>query len=427
MYHRGGDRGWQHGHHQMDVPPSRGHRSRPYRGGYHDHRDHDRYESYHNNACHDRNYNDNQYVDYEERAYSEYERKQSYNEYREHREPVYNRGVRHDGGYHKETYYHDSYQRGHGEPVRYRGSVPEAPHKKYPHKSVKLYKKENDFQMKTTPQQPIEKVNHNPGPIIVTLTPGITEDTSEDKSSKAESPEQNDKPSQNCEKPSKDTTKLESIKKDDFEADSVELLSSPSNQIHETLPASNIETELTECKDSLQTEQSVQEEKQQVSVNLGKRALSEEKDFDFNVDQRKGESFAEKRLCSSHDRDDHFLEKTVQIPLLGDLGDMPSETLETMVPASISDHENTESVVNCELPDAAQELRSAFILARKEQIEVAFAQDCKTFAFVASTLLKKDPSIQAAVRSALHSSLQEMAGLCVQELNNFIDQYDSKV
>ncbi|CAJ0967267.1 unnamed protein product [Ranitomeya imitator] len=121
------------------VPPSRGHRSRPYRGGYHDHREHDRYESYHNNACHDRNYNDNQYVDYEERAYSEYhERKQSYNEYREHREPVYNRGVRHDGGYHKETYYHDSYQRGHGEPVRYRGSVPEAPHKKYPHKSVKL-------------------------------------------------------------------------------------------------------------------------------------------------------------------------------------------------------------------------------------------------------------------------------------------------
>ncbi|XP_073398599.1 uncharacterized protein [Dendrobates tinctorius] len=424
MYHRGGDRGWQHGHHQMDVPPSRGHRSRPYRGGYHDHREHG---SYHNN--HDRNYNDSQYVEYEERSYSEYhEGNHSYTEYREHREPVYNRGVRHDDGYHKETYYRGSYQRGRGEHVRYRGNVPEAPNKKYPHKSVKLYKKENDFRVKKSPSQPIEKVNHNPGRIIVTLTPGVTEDTSEDKTNKGESPEQNDKPSQNCEKPSKDTTKLESVKKDDdVEADSIEILSSPSNQIHETLTASNIKTELTECKDPLQTEQSVQEVKQQTSVNLGKRALSEKKDFDFNVDQRKVEFFAEKRLCSSQDRDDCFLEKTVQIPLLGDLGDMPSEAVDTTVSASTSEHENTESVVNCELPDAAQEVRTAFILARKEQIELAFAQDCKTFAFVASTLLKKDPSIEAAVTSALHSSLQEMAGLCVQELNNFIDQYDSRM
>ncbi|XP_073522844.1 uncharacterized protein [Phyllobates terribilis] len=427
MYHRGEDRGWQYGHHHMDAPPPRSHRSRPYRGGYHDHREHDSYGSYHDNTYHDRSYNDDQYVEHKHRSYPEYhEGNQSYSEYREHREPVYNRGSHHDGGYHKETYYRGSYQRGRGEPVRYRGNVPEAPHKKYPHKPVKVYEKENDFRVKSSPSQPIEIVNHNPGRIIVTLTPGITEDTREEKSNKAESPEQDDKPSKDCEKPAQETTKLDSInKEEEVEADGVEILSSPSNQINETLPASNIVTEPSECQDPLQTEQAVQEEKQKTSVNPGKRALSEEKDFDFNVDQRKGKSFEEKRLCSIHDRVDRLLEKTLQIPLLGDLGDTPSETV---VSASTSDHdENTGSVVNCELPDAAQELRTAFILARKEQIEVAFAQDCKTFAFVASTLLKKDPSIEAAVTSALHSSLQEMAGLCVQELNTFIDHYDSRV
>ncbi|KAM4045724.1 uncharacterized protein ACNLHF_009561 isoform 2-T3 [Anomaloglossus baeobatrachus] len=381
MYHRGVEPGWHRGHHPMDVPPSRGHRSRPYRGGYHDHREHDGYGSYHDNSCHDRNYDDNQYVEYHDRSYQEYyEENQSYNEYQEHREPVYNRGGHHDGGYNKETYYRGSYQRGRGDPARYRGHATEAPHKKYPQKSFKHYKKENEFHVKKITPEPVQKVIHNPGRTVVTLTPGITEDTSEEKSYKAKSPEKDNKPSQDSKKPSQEIAKLEStkkevatkkevvIKKEVVEVDNVEILTPPSNKINETLPASNIESEATESKkeDTLQTEQTVQEEKEHRSVNPGKRAQSEEKDVDLSVDHRKGESFAAKRPCTSHDRDECHLEKTVEIPLLGGLDEMPSETVVT---ASTS-NQNTGSAVNCDLPDAAQELRTAFILARKEQIEV---------------------------------------------------------
>ncbi|XP_056413748.1 uncharacterized protein LOC130356364 [Hyla sarda] len=423
MYHSGGDRGWHRGHPTRDVPPPRNHRSRPYRGGYHEHRDHDSYGSYHDNQCHDRSY-DSQFMEYSENSYPEYyEENQSFNEYREHRESAYKRGGRHDSHYHKETYYCGSYQRGHGEPARYWGTVPEPQNKKYSHKSVKAHKKENEIRVKTSTIQPAEKVIHNSGPTIVTLTPGITEDASETMSSKTKSPERDAKPL-DCEKPSQQTAKLENIKTEDVIEESAgkEIINPPSDHKIEMIPVCNIKTEITETKieDTLQIEQSIKEEVLPVRVNPGKRAHSEEKDAD--VEQREGESFAGKRLCSNQDRDKDNLEKTVQIPLLGIWGDIPSESVES---AGTSEQENTGSALICQLTDTAQELRTAFILAKKEQIEVAFAQDCKTFAFVASTLLKKDPSMEATVTSALRSTLQDMAGLCVQELNNFIDHYDS--
>ncbi|XP_040280045.1 uncharacterized protein LOC120995103 [Bufo bufo] len=428
MYHRGGDRGWHRGHPQRDIPPPRSHRSRPYRGGYHDHREHDNYGSYHDN---------------------------SFNEYREHREPVYNRGGRHDGSYRKDTYYRGGYQRGQGEPSRYRGNVPETPHKKYSHKPVKAHKNENEIRGNTSTPQPAQKVIHNPGRTVVTLTPGISEDESEatpskekspeeenyrqvhealyvysnvsqneseTSSSKKKNPEDDPSPPQDCEKLSQETAKLANK---DVKVDTVikeEITSPLSDQRNEMLPACNIKTEITESKieEMPQTEQIAQAIELPTSVNPGKRSHSEVEDFGVSLEQREAESFVVKRLCGNQDRDE---EKTDQIPLLGCWGDIPSESV---VSASTTEQEHTGSV-NFKLPDTAQELRTAFILARKEQIEVAFAQDCKTFSFVASTLLKKDPSMETAVISALRSSLQEMAGLCVQELNNFIDQYDSSV
>ncbi|XP_069802080.1 periphilin-1-like isoform X2 [Dendropsophus ebraccatus] len=425
MYHSAGDRGWHRGHHQRDIPPPRNHRSRPYRGGYHEHRDHDNYGSYHDNHCHDRSYNDSQFMEYSDHSYKEfYEENQSFNDYREHREPVYNRGGRHDSGYHKETYYRGAYQRGRGESARYRGHVSATPPKKYSHKTVKSYKKENEIRVKNSTPQPAEKVIHNPGRTIVTLTPGITEDAGETKSSKAPSPEKDARPSQDCEKTSPQAAKLESVKKDvKVESTVKEILTAPSDHRNEAPTVCDIKTETTDTKkeDTLRSEHFIKEEVVPVRVNPGKRAHSEEKDV--GVEQREGESFVGKRLCSNQDRGEDYLEKTDQIPLLGCWVDMPSES---MVSSSISEQENTGPAVNCLLSDTARELRTAFILARKEQIEVAFAQDCKTFAFVASTLLKKDPSMEAAVTTALRSTLQEMAGVCVQQLNNFIDHYDSE-
>ncbi|XP_075709693.1 uncharacterized protein LOC142743140 isoform X2 [Rhinoderma darwinii] len=402
MYHRGGDRGWHRGHHQMDIPPPRNHCSRPYRGAYHDHREPDNYGSYNDSTCQDRSYNDNQFMEYPDNSYPEYyEEKQSFNEYREHREPVYNREGRHDSGYPKETHYRGSYQRGRGESSRNRGKSPGTPHKKFSHKLVKALK-ENEVRVKTSTPKPTQRVIHNSGRTLLTLTPGMPEDTSETMSSKANSPEQDAKPSQDCDNPSQETAKVEMVKKDvKVEVVVKEIITSPSNQKTETLPACNIKKEITESKteDTLQSEQTVKVEELPTIVDTGKRAHSEKKDFGACVEQREGES-------------------------KGCWGDMPSESV---VSASIGEQENPGSAVNCELPDTARELRTAFILARKEQLEVAFAQDCKTFAFVASTLLKKDPSIEAPVTSALRSSLQEMAGLCVQELNNFIDHYDSGI
>lgn len=440
MYHCGGERGWHRGHQQRDIPPPRNHHPRPYRGGYHDHREHDNYGPYHDNSGRernyhdshvmegrDRNYHDNQVVEYPDHSYPEYyEENQSFNEYREHREPAY-RGGRHDSGFHKEIYYRGGY-RGRGKPTRYRGGILETPQKKPSPKSVKSHKKIDDIYVRSSTPQPVKKVSHNPGPTIVTLTPGITEDASETKTSKPKSPEQDAKPSQDFEKPLQETAKLECGKKDDAKVDHVvkEIITLPTDHSNDSLSACNVKTEVTESKkeDTFKTEQTEKVGELPKGVNPGKRALSVEKDFDASLEQKEAESFVAKRLCINQDRDELYSEKTVHIPLLDFWKDKPSESA---VSASTSGQEIIGSAVNCELPDTARELRTAFILARKEQIEVAFAQDCKTFAFVANTLLKKDPSIEAAVTSALRSSLQEMAGLCVQELNTFIDRYDSGV
>ncbi|KAM3934462.1 uncharacterized protein RB166_001953 isoform 1-T4 [Leptodactylus fuscus] len=415
MYQRGRDRGWHHGHPQRDIPPPRIHHSRPYRGSYHDRREHDSYGSYHDNPCHDRNYNDSQF-------YSDYPCPEFCNEnqnFNEHREPVYNRLGR------KETYYRGGYHRERGKPARYRGNVPETSHRKYSHKPFKAHKKENESRMKTSTSQTVRKVIHNPGCTIVTLTSGTTENESETKSKSAEL---DTKPLVDCEKFSPKTSKLQGVKDLKVDSEVKEILELPSDQVIEMLPTSacNIKNEITESKkeDSLERERVVKEEETPTCLNPGKRAHSEERDFGVGVEQRNEESFVVKRSCSSQSRDELYSEKTVQIPLLGSWGDMP---LESVVSASTSETENTGSIVNCKLPETAQKLRTAFILERKEQIEMAFAQDCKTFAFVANTLLKKDPSIEAALTSALRSSLQEMAGLCVQELNNFIDHYDTDV
>ncbi|KAG8589097.1 hypothetical protein GDO81_006254 [Engystomops pustulosus] len=417
MYHRGGDRGWHRGHPPRDIPPSRNHRPRPYRGGYHDRREHDGYGPYHENSCNDRNFNDNQFVEYQEHSYPEYyEENQMYNEYREHREPAFNRGCRHDGGYHKESYYRGGYQREHGESSRYRGNNSETPHRKYSHKPVKAHKKENEVRMKTSTPQPAQKVNHNPVRTIV--TPGVSEDESE-MQSKSKSSELQVK--SEFAKPSQDITELEGFKKEDV---IVEITTPPNEHKDEAISACDLKMEITESskEDALSSEQATKTEELYTSVNPGKRAHSEEKDVGIGAQQRDEELFVGKRMHSNQDKDEHRLEQTLQIPLLGCWGDTASES---NISASTSEQEHLGSAVNCKLPETARELRTAFILARKEQLEGAFAQDCKTFAFVASTLLKKDPSIEAAVTSALHSSLQEMAGLCVQELHNFIDRYDS--
>ncbi|XP_075052101.1 uncharacterized protein LOC142138903 isoform X2 [Mixophyes fleayi] len=526
MYHRGGDRGWHHGHHQSDVPAPRKPHSRPYRGGHHQHRGHANYGQYHDNPCHDRNYTDFEVVGYQEHPYHEYhEGDRSYKEYREHREPAFQRGGRHDSGYHKFSYYRGGYHRGRGEHSHYHNKSPEPQHKKYDCKPAKTHKKENEVRGKIGAPKPFQTVSHNPGRTLVTLTTSSSENESETKSSKSKSPAQQNakavavcenpsqesvkaavvcekpseeyvKPAAVCEKPSQESGKAAAVcekplqesgkaaavyekpsqesgkaaavceKPSQESGKATAFFDKPSqesgkaaafcekpsqesakinnvtkeriNQVcdlktEEAQPACEIKTEIIiETKeneryttfmnirqDLLPAEQKPKEEVVPLRVHTGKRAHSDEKEFSLREGQKDAETFVGKKMRRSKELDECKMEETV--PLLGGWLDMASDCL---VPAGTNEQGNSAPAVECRLSDTAQELRTAFILARKEEIELAFAQDCKTFACVASTLLKKDPSIEAAVTSSLRSSLQDAAGRCVQELSKYIDHYD---
>ncbi|XP_025061667.1 uncharacterized protein LOC102388265 isoform X2 [Alligator sinensis] len=76
-------------------------------------------------------------------------------------------------------------------------------------------------------------------------------------------------------------------------------------------------------------------------------------------------------------------------------------------------------------PLSTEDRRSAAILARKEEIELSYQQFSLTIAVVATMLLQKEPSMEAAMGSALRANLQQVRGRYLQELENFIDSYDS--
>ncbi|XP_040193625.1 dentin matrix acidic phosphoprotein 1-like isoform X2 [Rana temporaria] len=504
MYHRGGDRGW-HQRHRRDVFPPRNHQSTPYRGGYQDHRDHDNYGQYNHNASHDRNYDEGQYMEYQEPTYHDYheenrpyrgksrpyrgenrpyrakdrpyhgkerpyheenqqyhEENQTYHEQRDTREQTYRVRGRHEGGYQKD--FHGGYQQSHGES--------KSQHKKYAYKSTyKPQTKENDVDMKTNTAKPVQSVVHNQGKSVITLVGGSSPNPSETRTVPSQNknlaqetakpaqedakavpedaiPEENNKPTQDETKPvqngAKDGAKPaqvsaeplkeyiklfsenkkpseEGIKpldkgknptKEDVkvEHEDTEINKQSEEQICDIKPSTTEMTTQLKClkdtKEDFQTRSVFKEDKQEYS-NSG--------------DETQEETFLGKRI-RRQDEDQFFVNKSVEIPLLGGWADMPSNSTEA---AGTSTKRHSEPVVNYGLSHTAQELRKAFILAKKEEIELAFSQDCRTFAYVASTLLKKDPSLEVSVSNALRSTLQDIAGRCVQEMSKFIDRYDN--
>ncbi|XP_071673943.1 uncharacterized protein [Patagioenas fasciata] len=74
---------------------------------------------------------------------------------------------------------------------------------------------------------------------------------------------------------------------------------------------------------------------------------------------------------------------------------------------------------------AGTDLRSATVLARKEEIELSYQQFSLTVAVVATMLLQKEPSMEAALGPALRANLRQRRLHHLRELENFIDSYDS--
>ncbi|XP_068125589.1 periphilin-1 [Hyperolius riggenbachi] len=471
MYHRGGDPGWHRGHHERDVQPPRNHDSRMYRGGYHNAREHDGYGQYYDhNPREDRNYDEH----YEASSYHE-----EHSPYHEYREQGYHRGGHHDSGYQD---YRGGYWQGRGKIGKYNKPIEPQP-KQYPYKHPKSFRKETDVKIKDSSPKPVHTVIHNPGRSIVTVcgspehrneTKSIplkdkslernvanrTQDSAKHTMHDSTKPEEDNKqlkqddtrPVENSEIPSKDKVNYDPESAQPSEEDtegleeSEQLLGGMKTSGEEAkIATKEVKTEQEEVKidfikdrvhsicapDQDTTERKKaqpsgnrmaiadikQEEETSSAFVTGKRIQMENEDFCIKTEPE--DTFFEKRARKSHD--DHFYSnKPVEIPLLDGWTDMPSEA-ET---AGSSTQVQTDTAENSATPDTAQQLRKAFILARKDEIELAFSRDCRTFAFVASTLLKKDPSMEAAVTNALRSCLQDVASHCVQELTSFIDHYD---
>ncbi|XP_075299155.1 uncharacterized protein LOC142364150 isoform X3 [Opisthocomus hoazin] len=74
---------------------------------------------------------------------------------------------------------------------------------------------------------------------------------------------------------------------------------------------------------------------------------------------------------------------------------------------------------------ASTDLRSAAVLARKEEIELSYQQFSLAIAVVATMLLQKEPSMEAALGLALRANLRQGRIHHLQELEDFINSYDS--
>ncbi|XP_077337506.1 uncharacterized protein LOC143982543 isoform X3 [Lithobates pipiens] len=462
MYHRGGDRGW-HQRHRRDVFPPRNHQSAPYRGGYQDHRDHNNYGQYNHNASHDRNYDEGQYMEYQENTYHDYheenrpyrgenrpyrgenrpyrakdrpyrgkdrpyheenqqyhEENQPYHEQRGTREQTYRVRGRHEGGYQKD--FHGGYQQSHGESGQY--PLSKSQHKKYTHKSTyKPQMKENDVGMKTNTAKPVQSVVHNQGQSVITLVGGSSPKPSETRTV----PSQDKNLAQETAKPAQDEARAVP---DDA------LLEENNKPTHEeTKPVQNGAKATQDGAKPAQVSAELSKEYMKLFSENKKPSDEGIKPLDKGINPAKEDVKVEHEDTEIHKQSEEPIcdpkpsttEMATQPKCLKDTkedgwADMPSNSIEA---AGTSTKRHLEPVVNYGLSHTAQELRKAFILAKKEEIELAFSQDCRTFAYVASTLLKKDPSLEVAVSNALRSTLQDIAGRCVQELSKFIDHYDN--
>ncbi|XP_072280113.1 uncharacterized protein [Pyxicephalus adspersus] len=466
MYHRGGDRGWHHGHHQRDAFPPRNHQSAPYRGVYQDYREHNNYGQYDHNTCHERSYNDSQYMEYQEPLYHDFhEENRPYHDHRDPGDQGYHSRGHHDCGYQKD--FRGGYHHSRVESGRYH-NLSKSQRKKYTFKAFRTPVKESAARKKTSTVTPVQSVGQNP---VRSIISGESQNRSENNivpSQDSNRAQETAKPVQQDEKasqedinrkPTQDETQLvqngANITK--YEANPTQVIAEPSEEdieiISENKKPSEEDRGTNRAKQGLKvklehvdtiteimnyhgellsdTKPSTKELTTQLScktectedVKKAKLPVIKEEQNEFIItrEETQEENLLGK-IMHSHGENQFFSNKTIEIPLLGGWADMPPNSIE-VDGASTARH--PAPVVDYGLSRTAQELRRAFILAKKEEIELAFSQDCRTFAFVASTLLKKDPSLEVAVSNALRSTLQDIAGRCVQELSKFIDHYDN--
>ncbi|MBN3289953.1 PPHLN protein, partial [Polypterus senegalus] len=88
--------------------------------------------------------------------------------------------------------------------------------------------------------------------------------------------------------------------------------------------------------------------------------------------------------------------------------------------------QSSQDSINQSENDSLNE-RSKVIAAKAKEIEKVYRQDCETFGMVVKMLIDKDPSLEKQIQVPLRENLRDIGERCIEELKQFIVDYDSSV
>ncbi|XP_078111413.1 uncharacterized protein LOC144521046 isoform X1 [Sander vitreus] len=93
------------------------------------------------------------------------------------------------------------------------------------------------------------------------------------------------------------------------------------------------------------------------------------------------------------------------------------------------DHRGTKSKErDRELPSTASQTatRDRAIQKKRKEIDEVYHQECEMFGLVAKMLIAKDPTLERPIQSALQENLRDIGKRCVEGMEKFIEDYDSR-
>uniref|UniRef100_A0A4W6EQA0 Periphilin-1 C-terminal domain-containing protein n=1 Tax=Lates calcarifer TaxID=8187 RepID=A0A4W6EQA0_LATCA len=81
-----------------------------------------------------------------------------------------------------------------------------------------------------------------------------------------------------------------------------------------------------------------------------------------------------------------------------------------------------------ELPSTASQTaaRDRAIQQKRKEIDEVYYQECEMFGLVAKMLIEKDPSLERPIQSSLQENLRDIGKRCVEAMEKFIEDYDSR-
>ncbi|XP_063735584.1 periphilin-1 isoform X2 [Eleginops maclovinus] len=81
-----------------------------------------------------------------------------------------------------------------------------------------------------------------------------------------------------------------------------------------------------------------------------------------------------------------------------------------------------------ELPSTASQAatRDRAIQQKRREIDEVYYQECEMFGLVAKMLIAKDQTLEQPIQSALQENLRDIGKRCVEGMEKFIEEYDSR-